>query len=435
MSALNPATRLINEEYIVPDQKSGQSSRTEPTFFYGYVVVSVACVIMVVTWGTYYSFGIFFKPILTEFGWTRAMTAGAFSLATIIQGVVAIPVGRLTDRFGPRMLLTLCGFLSGLGYILMSQINSIWQLYLFYGVMVGIGMGGPFVSLVSTIARWFAMRRGLMTGIVVAGIGLGAIVVPPIANWLILHYDWRIAYLVLGSTVLVLVMSATQFLKRDPAKIGQMPYGQEQIAENQSETEAGAVSFQKAIRTKQLWMVCAMFLCFGFSLFTIMVHIAPHATDLGFSTASAANILAIIGISSIVGKVGMGHVADRIGSRPGWTIGFITMAIAMFWLVATREIWMLYTFAVIFGFAYGGCVSVESPLVAELFGLSSHGIILGLGSFFFTIGAAIGPLQAGYIFDVSSSYQIAFLVCGVVVILGLVLTSFLGPISNKQIGD
>lgn len=414
------------------NQEPVQTDRTKATFFYGYVVVSVACVIMVVTWGAFYSFGIFFKPISMEFGWTRAMTAGAFSLATIIQGVVAIPVGRLTDRFGSRMVITLCGFLLGLSYLLMSEINSIWQLYLFYGVILGISMGGYFVSLVSTTARWFVKRRGLMTGIVVAGIGLGAIIMPPLANWLISSYDWRISYRIMGGTVLVIVVLAAQFLRRKPDLIGQTLAGQEETKEQESALETGEVSFKTAIRTRQLWMACAMFFCFGFCLFSIMVHIVPHATDLGISTANAATILSIIGISSIVGKVGMGYVIDRTGSRLGWVIGFIIMAIALFWLTVAGEAWMFYAFAIIFGFAYGGCVSAEAPLIAELFGLSSHGVLLGVGSFIFTIGAAIGPLQAGYIFDAASSYRAAFLICGIVAILGLILTAFVKPIRGNR---
>ena len=417
----------------MPRWESAQTHGTKATFFYGYVVVSAACIIMVATWGAFYSFGIFFKPILTDFGWTRAMTAGAFSLATIIQGIVAIPVGRLTDRYGSRMVITLCGFLLGLGYLLMSHTNSIWQLYLFYGVIMGISMGGYFVSLVSTTARWFVKRRGLMTGIVVAGIGLGAIIVPPLANWLISSYDWRMSYRIMGGTVLVIVVLAAQFLRRKPDQVGQTLAGQEEIQEPKSTLPNGKVSFKMAIRTKQLWMACAMFFCFGFCLFSIMVHIAPHATDLEISPANAASILSIIGISSIVGKVGMGHVTDRIGSRLSWVIGFIIMAIALFWLTVAGEVWMFYAFAIIFGFAYGGCVSAEAPLIAELFGLSSHGVLLGLGSFIFTIGAAIGPLLAGYIYDVSSTYQQAFLICGMVSILGLILTVLLKPISSNQV--
>jgi len=195
--------------------------------------------------------------------------------------------------------------------------------------------------------------------------------------------------------------------------------------------ESRSVTLKEAIGTWQFWTVCAMTCCLGFCLFSIMVHIAPHATDMGISTANAANTLAIIGVLSIVGKVGAGYVIDRTASRVAWITGFITMAIAMFLLLAAGDMWMLFTFAAIFGLAYGSLVAGEAPLVAELFGLGSHGVIFGFVSLSFTIGAAAGPLQAGYIFDSTSSYQTAFLTCGLIAILGLALTVILKPLSNK----
>ena len=140
---------------------------------YGYVIVTSAFLLMAVMWMAFYSFGIFFKPVLKEFGWTRAVTAGAFFLCSFIQGLLAIAMGALTDRFGPRLVMTLCGFLLAAGYVLMSQLSSLWQLYLFFSIILGIGMGGSFAPLMTLTARWFVRRRGMMTGIVASGTGLG----------------------------------------------------------------------------------------------------------------------------------------------------------------------------------------------------------------------------------------------------------------------
>ena len=408
-------------------QQVQQSPTAEPRFFYGYIVVVAALFIMVVVFGVYNTFGIFFKPMLTEFGWTRAMTSGAFSLSWIMQGLLGIVMGRLNDRLGPRVVLTLCGFFSGLGYLLMSQTSAIWQLYLFYGVIIGTGMGGAFVPLASTVARWFVKRRTMMTGIVAAGIGAGTLVAPPVANWLISSYDWRIPYIILGSIVLVFVVLAAQPLRRDPTQVGQLPYGENEGEEPGLKFGTKAFSLKEAAYTRQFWVAFGMFFCLGFCTLTIMVHVAPHATDLGISAASAANILATIGGASIVGKVVLGTAADRIGNRQALIIGFILMAAALFWVVSATEAWILYLFAAAFGFAYGSCAASESPLVAGLFGLSSHGLILGVIGFGFTIGASVGPFVAGYIFDVSQSYQMAFLVCAAIGVIGLVLTALLTP--------
>ena len=131
-------------------------AKAKPTFFYGHIVIWSLAIIMLTIWIPYTAFGVFFKPVLTEFGWTRALTSGAFSLAMIISGLLTIVMGALNDKFGPRVVLTLCGSLLGLGYLLMSQVNAIWQFYLFYGVIIGIGMGGSVIPLLSTVARWFA---------------------------------------------------------------------------------------------------------------------------------------------------------------------------------------------------------------------------------------------------------------------------------------
>ena len=206
-------------------QGVGQSPGTKPGFFYGYIVGILAFLIMMASIGSHTSFGVFFKPLLTEFGWTRAMTSGAFSLSMIVGGLLGILVGGLTDRFGPRIVLTFCGLFLGLGYLLMSQASVLWQLYLFYGI-IGIGMAGAWVPLVSTTARWFVKRRGMMTGFVVAGQGIGTLIAPPVANQLISVYGWRTSYIILGVTVFIVIVLAAQYMRRDPEQKGLVPYGQ-----------------------------------------------------------------------------------------------------------------------------------------------------------------------------------------------------------------
>lgn len=407
------------------------SPNAKPRLFYGYVVVVAAFCIMVATYGTRYAFGIFFKPILTEFGWTRAMTSGAFSLSSILIGLLGIAGGELNDRFGPRVVVTICGFLLGLGYLLMSQISDIWQLYMCYGVIIGIGMSGAWVPLLSTIARWFIARRSLMTGIVLTGISIGGLAAPPVANWLISTYDWRIAFLILGSTVLVIIVLAAQFLRRDPTKVGQKPYGERKEGEKGTKSGTEGLSLKEAVYTRQFWLVFVLLFCLGFCLFSILVHIAPHATDVGISTTTAANILATLGGVTIVGRIVLSAAADRIGNKQVFIIGFILMAISLFGLVPATEVWILYLFAVVFGFAQGGMGPSESPLVARLFGLRSHGLIFGVVSTSFPFGAAVGVFLAGYVFDVTNSYLLAFLACAAIAILGLVSTILLTPIKGK----
>ena len=406
---------------------------TEKTgVFYGYAIVLYTFLIMLIMWGTLYSFGVFFKPLLTEFGWTRAMTSSVFSLNMLLYGALAIVTGRLTDRIGPRIIITVCGFLLGLGYLLTSQIGSIWQLYLFYGVIVGIGMSGSYAPLVSTVARWFTRRRGLMTGIVVAGIGIGTVIFPPLASWSIANYGWRTSYLIVGIITLVSLISIAQFLKRDPSQMNLVPYGEREMAMNGLQLEPRRYSFRQAIHTRQFWLICVINISFGFILLTIMVHIVPHATDLGISYTSAATILALGGGVSIAGRLVMGIVTDRIGGRAALLSCFVLISAALLWLLVSKELWMLYLFAVTFGFGYGGFAPLASLIIAEHFGLSAHGAILGITEFVFTVGSAIGPILAGQIFDITGSYQLAFFVCAALSIVELIFALLLRPTTDSR---
>lgn len=401
--------------------------------FHGYTIVIIALLIIILTHGSRYAFGIFFKPVLTEFSWTRAATSGAFALSLMINGLLGIVMGGLTDKLGPRIILTICGLITGAGYLLMSQMNELWQLYLFYGVVVGIGMGGIWVPLLSTIARWFIKRRSLMTGIALTGTGVGMLILSPLSNWLISVYDWRFSYIVLGAVILVVIVSCSQLLKRDPGEMGEVPDGYSSITNHQQESKVNELSLTDAAHTRQLWIVFAMFICFGIAMFSVIVHVAAYITDLGISASVAANVLAVMGGLNITGRIAMGVVADRIGNRRSLIIGFILLTSALVLLIATTEIWMFYLFAIIFGFAFGGMGVCESPLIARLFGLSSHGIIFGILNFGFTIGSAAGPLFVGYIFDITESYHFAFLVLVTISIIGLILTILIKPVSGNRI--
>jgi MFS family permease len=264
-----------------------------------------------------------------------------------------------------------------------------------------------------------------MTGIAVAGVGAGTMIIPPAANWLISNNGWRTSYAIMGFVVLVVIMSAAQFLRRDPAQMRQWHYGHKEVSEDNLNLQVMGFSLQEAMRTRHFWLLCAAFLGFSFQLNTIIVHIVPHATEVGISTTAAANIFIALGALSIVGRIAVGSASDRIGCRSALIICFILMTAALAWLLVARQVWMLYLFAVLFGLASGGIAALISPSVADFFGLSSHGAILGVVILIMTIGAAIGPLLAGGMFDITGSYDRAFLASMIVSIFGLVSAALL----------
>ena len=405
---------------------------TKPKFFYGYIIVLAIFFIMAISHGSICSFGVFFKRLLIEFDWSRATISGAASLCILLMGFLSIITGGLTDRFGPRIILVVCGFFFGLGYLLMSQVNTIWQLYLFYGVIVGIGVSAADVPLLSTIARWFTKRRGTMSGIAKAGTGTGILIMPIVISKLISTYDWRTACIVIGIIGLVIIVSAAQFLRRDPVQMGQLPDGEEKPNAVSFNSADGGFSLREAIHLRQFWTICAIYFVFFFCAHTILVHIAPHAEDLGISVANAASMISIIGGASIVGRLTMGNAGDRIGNKPTLIVCFLILLASLLWLRLANELWMLYLFTIIYGVAHGGFIALFSPIVAELFGTGSHGVILGTVLATGTIGGTIGPILAGHIFDTTSSYQLAFLILLLISVMGFILSTLLRPIRVKE---
>jgi MFS family permease len=407
-----------------------QSSPARPGFFYGYIIVIASTIILTSIIGLYLSMGVFFKPMLTEFGWTRGVTSISWSISNIVSGIFYVLSSWLNDKFGPRIISMACGFLAGAGYVLMSQVHSVWGLYLFYGVIVGAGIS-IFPPLLTTVARWFVRRRTVMTGIIVGGGGLGGFIMPLISNWLISKFDWRTAYVILGIAIFIIVMITAQFMKSSPAQINQKPYGFDERENKAREVALEGLSRKKVLNTWQFWLILVAFFSFGWCVNVVTLHIAPHVSDIGYTAAAAASVLAAISGVSIIGRTGLASLGEKIGNQKSLIVTYFLMAITLFFLAFVKDLWLVYLFAAIFGLAYGSGFTQGSPLSANIFGLKLHSFVIGWFYFGQMIGAAIGTYSAGLLFDVTKSYYWALVICGVFSILALVCTSLLRPIKHN----
>ena len=264
-----------------------------------------------------------------------------------------------------------------------------------------------------------------MTGVILAGMTVGMMVIPPIANWLISTYSWRTSYAIIGIMVLVVIISAAQFLRRDPSKMGLLPYGWEDIKAQRLNLQASDFSLQQAIRSMQLWILMAVNFCGGFVFLTIWVYIVPHAIDLGITAANATTILVVIGGAGITGQIIMGGIADKIGNKKVLIIGFILMSLALFWLSLANDLWMLYLSGAVLGLGSNVVSLLTSPMIAELFGLHSHGVIFAVIGLGYTFAGIISPVLIGYIFDITNSYQSAWLICGTLTIVAVIVALLL----------
>ena len=402
-----------------------------PKLFYGYVIVGAAFLTMMMMLGAQYSFGIFFKPMLDEFGWSRALTSGVYSMNVIIQGLFTMLSGRLSDRFGPRIVVFASGLLLCLGYALMSQVEAVWQIYLFYGLFVSLG-SCVWVPLLSTCARWFVRRRGMMSGIISSGIGFGMVIFPPVANYLIGGFGWRLSFVIIGVSTGAVMLAAAWLLQGDPGRKGLLPYGAKVQDAGSPGMAMQGYSLGEAARTRQFWILCLTFFTANFCSQIVIVHIVPHATDIGTAAAAAATIISAVGVLSILSKIGVGAAIDRLGGKPVLVAVPLLLALSFLWLLAAGQLWMFYLFAVVFAIGYGASSAIQAPIIAEYFGLRSHGTIMGtllVGNF---AGGAVGPALAGFIFDTGESYRWAFIVCIATSLAALSATLLMKPVGKRK---
>jgi len=409
-----------------------QVAAAKPGFFYGYIIAIAVFLILFMALGTRFAYGVFFNSMSAELHWNNAATALGFSISVLMEGIFCIILGGMTDKYGPRLVISIAGILVGLGYCLMPLIHSTWQFYLFYGVIIGIGMGGMFNPLVSTISRWFNVRRTLMTGLAISGNSLGLTIISPVATSLIHVYGWRTTFLAFGIVILIVVLTAAQFLKRDPSVLGLLPDGKPGRTVSGVAPEVSGLSFRQALKSYQCWLVFGILFASSFFFLSYQIYIVPDAIHNGMSDSHAAYILSVMGFGSIIGMLGLGALADRIGNRLIYIFGFILCVVASL-AVVTNDIPAFYfIFAFLLGLACGSMVSSQAPLVASLFGLKNLGAIFGVCGAGATLGQAVGPYIVGMLLDFTRDYNLALSFCFILAILGVVFLLILRPLQNAS---
>jgi MFS family permease len=365
------------------------------------------------------AFGVFFNPMSGELQWSSAEMSSFFSISMIIEGVMSYVWGRLSDKFGTRSILILCGIISGAGFILTSLINSMWQMYLVYGLAIGIGQGGLVVPVSSMLVKWFASRRTLMTGVALAANGLGGLISPLIAYQLITNYQWRNSYVIQGVAVFILISIPALFLKRDRSANIRLESGN--APGEVSALKPPGVNFTlfEALRSRQFWIIVTMLGFYGYSFLSISVHLVPDAIKMGIPASVAASMLASFAAATLVSRVIGGAFADRFGNKRLIMVGLTTVLAALIWLIWAKESWSLFVFALVCGLGLGTVSSSQSPLAAKYFGLKSHGEIYGaIGGCTVIIGAA-GPFITGFCVDITGNYFLPFIICAILVFLAL----------------
>ncbi len=366
---------------------------------------------MVVGWGAWYSYGVFLNPLLEEFNWTRAQTTGSTIIFHICHGTLSIILGRLVDKHGPRIIIPCFGTLMGFGYILVSQTESLWHLYIAYGLITGIGSAVIYVPFVTVVSRWFDEHKGLILGLLISATATG-MVIQPVAEFLISTYGWRSSYIALG-TVLSLIMITTGIILKLPPD-SDISGNDQAMKKNDRNSVGGSESsklpFTAILQNSSSWILFFTYVAGAFCNVMIASHIVLHGIDFKLPPDKAVYLLTIMGVASILGKIMIGMFSDSLGRKKFIIIMMLQMGMSQALLPFAQNISGLYVFAVIFGFAIGGYVPLIPAIIGDLFGLDNVGSVLGFCIFGASIGASIGPVLAGYIFDVNGSYNVAFLI-------------------------
>lgn len=403
----------------------------EPRFFYGYVITACGFSVWFIGWGTFTpAFSLFLKPLTSEFGWSRADASLAYSLSFFVLALLGIVMGWLTDKLGPRFVMTVLGSFLGISYLVLSRVEALWQFQVAYGLLAGVGASTISIPIMVTIARWYRKRRAFMMGVVQAGNGVGGLVFPPFMAWLILACGWRNAYLVLGVITLVAIIAAGLFMKRDPAEKGQLPDGAPTTtiaAQPGSTTDDRGFTLRQALRTRSFWLIAGLFCSFGFCRSAFLAHIAAHVQDLGFSLTDAANVTAVVIGSSIFGRVGMGRVSDLIGGRLAFAASFSLTTLSLVVALVAQTLPMLYTFAFIYGFGWGNQAVLRFSVTSDVFGLASLGLVTGTLGLAESGAAMFGSYYAGYLFDSFGSYKPVFWMGIAISIIGIFCAAWLKP--------
>lgn len=383
--------------------------------FPGWTVVAAAFSILFLTYGAQFSFGIFFSALVEEFGWRRGSISGVFGVYTAVYCGCALLAGRLTDRWSPRPVIASGGLLLGAALAAMSLVGQLWQVYLLYGLVAGLGMSTAYIPCSATVVRWFVRRRGLAVGIAASGGSAGTIVMPPLAQALVGAAGWRVAFLVFGLSIVIMLNLLAPLMRRDPESLGLRPDGATEAHDVQTGAgEDDSWSLARALRSPMFWLLGATFNTTWFSIFIPTVHLTSLAQDGGYPAMVGASAVSVLGAGALLGRLLIGEVSDRMGRRAALATSIVAQSLALVSLVSIGSLPMLMLSAFAFGVAYAGTSTMFPVIVGDFFGRAHVGTLSGFLFAFSGVFAGLGPYVTGVLRDARGDYLLAFVLAAAV---------------------
>jgi MFS family permease len=375
--------------------------------YYGWWIVGELAITQTITWGiVYYAFSVFITSIEAELGWSRGLISGAFSLAYLISGLMAVPVGFWIDRFGARLLMTVAVSVASLLMIRWSQVQTVFA---FYAVWIALGVCMSAIlyePAFAVIAKWFNRRRGLALAIVTFAAGFASTIFLPLANWLLLRSNWREATFTLGILLAVTVIPFhAVILRRHPHDLGLQPDGVAlSVAEANSKQDED-VSLVEALRQSAFWWFTIAFACGGFAAFTIRFHMIPLLLDRGFDATFAASVTGVIGAMQVAGRLLYVPTETQIPKRLMIAGIFSLQTIAFLILILFQTAGGVWVFVVMLGAANGAMTLARPALLADFFGTKYYGRISSVVVLCVIIVVTLGPVSAGWMYTIQGHYN------------------------------
>ncbi|NQT56524.1 MAG: MFS transporter [Desulfobacteraceae bacterium] len=402
-----------------------RSSKLHP--FQRWYVLSASFIILFFNAGARFSIGVMFKPLISEFGWTRSSISFAFSLNMTMFALSLLIVGRLYDRYGPKWIILISTILLSGGYISISSIDSLWQFYIFYGILSGVGLGGTSVPLVAALtSKWFDRGRGLAISLALSGSCVGHFVLIPLFTTFVGNYGWRASYFLIGLIMLAVNTTlALLVIRGDPQELGHRPLDREELnnAGTQESRPTGSgprdLGLREAMRTYSFWLfVFVMFVC-GSGDFLVSTHLIPFLTDHDISPLTAGNMLAWYGLVSLAGLLIAGPATDLIGNKIPVTLTFTLRFLLFLLILRYQNLITFYIFSLSFGFTFLITAPIATTLTARLYGLTHVGILTGFISTIHHLGGGIWAYVGGLIFDKTGSYRLVFILSAIMALMAV----------------
>lgn len=409
-------------------------------FFFGWAIIAIAFLTVAVSVTTRTAFSLMFPPIVDEFGWDRGLAAGAFSFGFLVSAAISPVVGRLMDMRGPRFVIQIGVVLTTAGLLGATMIDAPWQLYATLGVLVGAGANCMSFSVQSQyLPNWFVRHRALAIAVAFSGVGVGAILILPWLQTIILTEGWRAACWALGLMTLLVLLPINLIVTKRPQDVGLLPDGARETSVAAARQAASIVDARwaaiewtvgRAVRTHRFWWLCIGFFCGGYAWYAVQVHQTKYLVEIGFSPMQAAWSLGLVAMVGIPGQIVLAALSDRIGREIVWTIGsagFVICYAALLALAAGPSQPLLYLMVLSQGVLGYSFTSLMGPVVAEIFEGPHFASIFSLIMVTLLAGGAMGPWVTGVLHDIEGSYDTAFAVALGASLLGAISIWFAAP--------